>query len=98
VILRRPRTFWTAVCNLVGLGFSLAGVVLLFFYALPIEPPLGPHILTDSGLPGAEAQLETYHRLTYAGLALVVVGTIMEAVPPFFVALGSWRRSPPPTV
>jgi hypothetical protein len=95
---RRPRAFWIAACNLVGLALSLTGVVLLFFYALPVEPPLGPHAMTDEGMPGGEAQLAIYRWHAGVGLILVCLGTIMEAVPPLYVALGSARRrSRPPT-
>jgi hypothetical protein len=48
-------------------------------------------------MPGGEAQLAIYHWRAGMGLTLVILGTIMEAVPPAFVALGSWRRrSRPP--
>jgi hypothetical protein len=33
--LRRPRAFWISTCNIIDLLFSMAGVVLLFRYALP---------------------------------------------------------------
>ena len=44
-ILRRPRAFWISVVNLVGLAFSMVGVVLLFWYALSEAPPGGPGLL-----------------------------------------------------
>jgi hypothetical protein len=34
-VMRRPRAFWISICNIIGLLFSLTGVVLLFWYALP---------------------------------------------------------------
>jgi hypothetical protein len=43
--LRRPCAFWISVCNVIGLACSMVGVVLLFWYALPNEPPGGPGIL-----------------------------------------------------
>jgi hypothetical protein len=95
-ILRRPRAFWISVCNLVGLAFSMVGVVMLFWYALPELPPGGAASLAVSGpTPGWEAEVQRYHRLAYVGLVLVLIGTLLEAVPPFSTALGSWRRRLP---
>jgi hypothetical protein len=92
VIVGRPRAFWIAVCNLVGLCFSAVGVVLLFRYALPVELPLGVHLTAGPGDTRFEAQLEGYLWRAHAGLALVIVGTVLEAVPPFFGALVAARR------
>ena len=94
-ILRRPRAFWISVCNLVGLACSMVGVVMLFWYALPEQPPGGYVALSASGpTPGYEAEVQRYHRLAYVGLVLVLIGTVMEAVPPLCTAIGSWRRRP----
>ena len=43
--LRRPRAFWISTCNIFGLACSLAGVVLLFWFALPNTVPGGPQAL-----------------------------------------------------
>jgi len=74
----------------------MVGVVMLFWYALPEEPPGGPgKLLTVSGGgPEWEAAVQRYHTYARIGLALVLVGTILEAVPPFSTAIGSWRRRP----
>ena len=95
--LRRPRAFWISAINLVGLLFSLAGVVLLFWYAVPELPPGGPErlLINGGGGPAWEAEVRRYHRNAFAGLALVIVGTLLEAVPPLCTAIGSWRRRPP---
>jgi hypothetical protein len=93
-ILRRPRAFWISVCNLLGLACSMAGVVLLFWYALPVMPPGGPVGYTGVHGPAWEAEVQHYNTLGHIGLGLVLVGTALEAVPPFYTAIGSWRRRP----
>jgi hypothetical protein len=93
-VLRRPRAFWISGCNLVGLVCSMIGVVLLFWYALPEAPPGGPAALGtgQGGGPAWDAQVQRYHTLAYIGLALVLIGTLLEAVPPVCTAMGTWRR------
>jgi hypothetical protein len=94
-ILRRPRAFWISVCNLLGLLLSLVGVVMLFWYALPVKPPGEGPLLAISGFgPDWEASVRRYDRYAHIGLVLVVIGTALEAVPPFCTAIGSWRRRP----
>lgn len=95
--LRRPRAFWISVCNLVGLACSVAGVLLLFWYALPETPPGGPGILATGigGGPAWEAEVRRYNSNAHLGLMLVLIGTLLEAVPPFCTALGSSRRRLP---
>ena len=91
--LRRPRAFWISVCNLIGLGFSAAGVLLLFYFALPNEPPGGPNLMAGGGSrPDWEAQKRLYAWYAHWGLRFVLLGTVLEAVPPFCTAIGSWRR------
>jgi hypothetical protein len=94
-ILRRPRAFCISMCNLVGLACSLVGVLLLFWYALPVKPPGQPPYLGLSG-GGAEweAAVRRYDRYAHIGLVLVVIGTLLEALPPLCTAIGSWRRRP----
>jgi hypothetical protein len=41
-LLRRPRAFCISTRNIIGLLFSMAGVVLLFCFALPNGAPGGP--------------------------------------------------------
>jgi hypothetical protein len=96
VALRRPRAFWISVCNVIGLVCSMVGVVLLFWYALPNEPPGGPNLLTGGpgGGPAWEAQRQLYDRYAHWGLGLVLLGTVLEAVPPVCTAIGSARRRP----
>jgi hypothetical protein len=95
-ILRRPRAFWISLCNLVGLAFSVAGVVLLLLFALPPEVPGTGTVLTGDNSNPVKLQAETrrFTRNAHIGLALVSIGTLLEAVPPFCTALGSWRRRP----
>jgi hypothetical protein len=95
--LRRPRAFWISVCNVIGLACSMVGVVLLFWYALPNEPPGGPNVLGTGGGggPAWEAQRQLYDRYAHWGLGLVLLGTFLEAVPPVCTAIGSWRRRSP---
>jgi hypothetical protein len=87
---RYPRAFWISTCNVVGLLFSVAGVILLFWYALPNEPPGGPTTLTGDGGGGPqwEAEMRRYDWYAHTGLVLVLIGTAMEAVPPICTALG----------
>jgi hypothetical protein len=96
-ILRRPRAFWISVCNLVGLAFSLAGVALLLFFALsPEVPGTGTGLTGDDSDPAKlAAETRRFNRNADIGLALVIVGTVLEAVPPFCTTIGSWRRRPP---
>jgi hypothetical protein len=92
---RRPRAFWISACNLLGLLCSVAGVVLLFWFALPEPPPGGPGFLTGGGGgPKWEAEVQRYNWNAHLGLALVLLGTLLEGVPPFCTGLGSWRRRP----
>jgi hypothetical protein len=90
--LRRPRAFWISVFNLIGLACSMVGVVLLFWYALPNEPPGGPLRLGVPNIEAWEAQRQLYSRYAHWGLGLVLLGTVLEAVPPVCTAIGSWRR------
>jgi hypothetical protein len=94
--LRRPRAFWISACNVIGLLCSVAGVVLLFWFALPPRIPGGPSFLTSDRPPAPEWEAENrrYDRNAHIGLGLVIVGTLMEAVPPVCTAIGSWRRRP----
>jgi hypothetical protein len=93
--LRRPRAFWISMCNIIGLLCSVAGVVLLFWFALPNAAPGGPQALGARGPdPGWEAENRRYVRNAHIGLVLVVIGTLMEGVPPLCTAIGSARRRP----
>jgi hypothetical protein len=91
--LHRSRAFWISVCNVIGLICSMVGVLLLFYYALPNEPPGGP-IPLDTGSGGGtewEAQKRLYDLYAHWGLWLVLLGTMLEAVPPICTAIGCWR-------
>jgi len=96
--LRRPRAFWISVCNVIGLICSMVGVVLLFWFALPNRGPGAPGVmLFNEASPGFAVEQERYQRNAYIGLVLVLLGTILEAVPPVCTAIGCWRwRSVPP--
>jgi hypothetical protein len=93
--LKRPRAFWISACNLLGLACSMAGVLLLFLYAVSPEVPgtiyLGPD-RTQEEVQRQAAETRRYGRNAIIGLILVGVGTILEAVPPVCTAIGSWRR------
>ena len=80
------------MCNISGLLFSLIGVLLLFYFALPPTVPGAPNFLTDEGSPGWEAEARRYERNARIGLVLVVLGTLMEGVPPFATAMLILRR------
>jgi hypothetical protein len=94
--LGRPLAFWISVCNLAGLACSLAGVMLLFWYALPVEVPGGKTLVPDRSpeqQQREEDDTRRYHILANWGFGLVILGTVLEAVPPFCTAIGSrWRR------
>jgi hypothetical protein len=87
-----PRAFWISLCNVVGLACSLAGLLLLFYFALPNEVPGAPSALAEGGSPDWQKQQRHYKTYAHWGLALAVVGTIMEAVPPVCTTIGSARR------
>jgi len=90
--LRRPRAFWISVCNVIGLICSMVGVVLLFWYALPNEPTGGGVIAPSfEAWPEYEAMLQRYDWYAHWGLRLVLLGTMLEAVPPICTAIGCWR-------
>jgi hypothetical protein len=90
---RSPRAFWISLCNVFGLGCSLAGVLLLFYFALPNEVPAAPALLSAGGVsPDWEKQQQRYNKYAHAGLTLAFVDTIMETVPPICTALGAMRR------
>lgn len=78
----------------------MVGVVLLFWYALPLAPPgLTAVFSVPPGreaevLQGSDAEVQRYHSLAHLGLVLVLIGTVLEALPPFCTALGSWWRRP----
>jgi hypothetical protein len=93
--LRRPRAFWISMCNIIGLLCSVVGVVLLFWFALPNAAPGGPQAIGARGPdPGWEAENRRYDRNAHIGLVLVVIGTLMEGVPPLCTAIGSACRRP----
>jgi hypothetical protein len=98
---RYPRAFWISTCNVVGLLFSMAGVILLFWYALPNEAPGGPAAQWRNAVAGSaphwEAVERHYNEFSHIGLVLVLLGTAMEAVQPLCTAIGSWRRRPSKT-
>jgi hypothetical protein len=89
--LRRSRAFWISVFNIIGLLCSMSGVLLLFWYALPNWPP--DEIGFQWSAPW-EAQRRLYRWYAELGLWLVLLGTVLEAVPPACTAIGSWRRRP----
>jgi hypothetical protein len=92
--LRRPRAFWISFCNVIGLACSVAGVLLLFWFAIPTPPPGGPESfgIGRGGGPAWEAENRRYDRNAHVGLVLVLLGTVLEAVPPVCTAIGAWRR------
>lgn len=93
--LGRRRPFWISIINLIGLAFSVSGVLLLFWYALPNEIPNAPNVIVadrdQEEVKAEELQTTLYHYYTKLGLGLVLVGAILEAVPPACTAWGSRR-------
>jgi hypothetical protein len=56
-VLRRPRTFWISIFNVAGLACRLAGLLLLFYFALPNRVPGEPgRLLLENSCPGWEKQ------------------------------------------
>jgi hypothetical protein len=84
------------VCNLLGLLCSVVGVLLLFYNVLPTPVPGEGTSLTadDADRSLWEAEYRRHDRNAHRGLVLVIIGTLMEAVPPLCTAIGSWRRRP----
>jgi hypothetical protein len=97
-VLRFPRAFWISLCNVGGLAFSLAGLLLLFWFALPSDLPGNiPTLAMGGPAPNWEEQQRRYKTYAYLGLVLAALGTIMEAVPPLCTTIGSARRRRPHT-
>jgi hypothetical protein len=93
MLLGFPRAFWISLCNAFGLACSLAGLLLLFYFALPNEVPGGPSaLLAAEASPGWERRQRHYKTYAHWGLALAAVGTVMEGVPPVCMTIGSARR------
>lgn len=66
--------------NIWGLLANAAGVIILFRFAMPyrISSEGGESIVTE-GVAAAEARRDTIYRwLGYLGLALVVIGTLLQ--------------------
>jgi hypothetical protein len=70
MLLGFPRAFWISLCNVVGLAFSLFGLLLLFFYALPNEIPGSPGFIAFS--PGWQEKQRHYETCTHWGFALAL--------------------------
>ena len=68
--------------NSLGLAANLVGVVFLFRYGMPYRITAGSgEIITTENKGPKEAKLDArYTRLGYLGLALFVVGTILQIV------------------
>ena len=89
MMLRLPRAFWISLCNVVGLLCSLAGLLLLFYFALPNEVPGAPIPLAVQASPDWQRQQRHYKTYAHWGLALAALGTIMEAIPPVCMTIGT---------
>ena len=74
--LARQLTFW-------GLLASVAGVVILFYYGMPFHvPTYGHNYIFDSSINKPDIALEhRYEQRGYAGLAFLIVGTLLQMVP-----------------
>ena len=96
-LLRRPRAFWISAVNLLGLACSLVGVLLLFYNVLPTLIPGAGTFLTadDLNLSLWQAEYARHDRDAHIGLVLVLLRMLLEAVPPFCTAIGTWRRRRP---
>ena len=81
------------MCNIIGLLCSMVGVVLLFYFALPLTAPDAPGVVSPGGSGGPEAVAKRQRWELYAnlGFCLVLLGTVLEAVPPVCNAIGCWR-------
>jgi len=73
---------YSRVFNLVGLLLSLAGVLILFRWGMPFRVPTGGAISLVTGQADAqEIALERiYTIIGYGGLALLILGTILQIV------------------
>jgi hypothetical protein len=92
MLLGFPRAFWISLCNVVGLACSLAGLLLLFYFALPNEVAAAPGYRIGYSTPGWEKRQRHWNTYAHWGLALAALGTIMEGVPPVCMTIGSARR------
>lgn len=79
--------------NLVGLSLELVGVVILFRFGMPFHVPTGgaEAIISSRHYPQVIALERVYEVLGYVGLALLVVGTLLQISA---VVLLGVKRSP----
>jgi len=72
---------WGSI-NTIGLLLNLAGIIMLFYFGMPfrIQEPPGEAFLTVSVLPnpGQEEALAFHRAMGFVGLALSVVGTMLQ--------------------
>jgi hypothetical protein len=73
-----------AICNVVGLIMNLAGVILLFFYVMPRRVRTGGYQVLLGNPPDQTAAKKErrFDLLSWAGLSLVVVGTLFRIAAP----------------
>jgi len=95
----RRSAFLISLCNLVGLVFSVWGVLLLFNNVLPTPIQGSGTSLAGDDYNASlwQAEYDRHDKAAHRGLVLVLVGTALEAVPPFCTActaIWSWRRRP----
>lgn len=70
-----------AYINILGLGLTLMGVLMLFRYGMPYHVPLGGtiQIFCEQGGDEADnAKEASYRKLGWVGISLVMIGTILQ--------------------
>jgi hypothetical protein len=68
------------VLNVIGLSMNAAGVILLFFFAMPyrIPTPRGGYIVTGSPDPDDALTDKRFKMRSHLGLSLVMLGTGLQ--------------------
>jgi hypothetical protein len=68
--------------NLVGLALTLVGVLILFRWGMPFHVPTGGHdaIIASQSNPKDIALERIYTIIGYVGLALLILGTVLQMV------------------
>jgi hypothetical protein len=69
-----------ATLNVIGLVATLAGVLLLLRYGMPyrVSSQEGDFLVTETPSPEGLKTDARYRRLGFIGLALVVIGTLLQ--------------------
>ena len=73
---------YSRVLTVVGLAFTLVGVLILFRWGMPFRVPSGGaiHIVTEQSDTAGMALDRIYEVCGWIGLALLILGTVLQIV------------------